>query len=69
MKKVKTEDFKIIEKVNIADLPTSYDLDASKSLIESELRVLSKKLGALQNTMYAHAKYAVLMCIQGMDTA
>ncbi|MBT8324573.1 MAG: polyphosphate kinase 2 family protein, partial [Winogradskyella sp.] len=69
MKNVKAEDFKIVEKVNIVDLPTSHDLDASKSLIESELRVLSKKLGALQNTMYAHAKYAVLMCIQGMDTA
>lgn len=69
MKQVNTDDFKIVEKINIKDLPTSFDLDASKSLIQSELRVLSKKLGALQNTMYAHAKYAVLMCIQGMDTA
>ena len=26
-------------------------------------------LAEIQNTMYAHGKYAVLICIQGMDTA
>lgn len=69
MKNVDIEDFRIKKQIQIEDLPTSYQLDASKSLIQSELRVLSKKLGDLQNTMYAHAKYGVLMCIQGMDTA
>ena len=28
-----------------------------------------KKLGKLQDTLYAHGKYAVLVCLQGMDTA
>jgi PPK2 family polyphosphate:nucleotide phosphotransferase len=28
-----------------------------------------KRLGKLQDTMYAHGKYAVLVCLQGMDTA
>ena len=69
MKNVDIEDFRIKKQIQIEDLPTSYQLDASKSLIQSELRVLSKKLGDLQNTMYAHGKYGVLMCIQGMDTA
>jgi len=29
----------------------------------------SEKLGALQDTLYAHGKYAVLVCLQGMDTS
>ena len=69
MKNVNIEDFRIVDKIKIEDLPTKHKLDASKSLIEKELRVLSEELGSLQNTMYAHGKYAVLMCVQGMDTA
>ena len=44
-------------------------MEASKDKIENELNSVSKKLGKLQNTMYAHGKYAVLICLQGMDTA
>ena len=69
MKKINSNDFKITSAINIKDLPTSYDLGASKKEIESELRSVSEALGDWQNTMYAHGKYSVLMCIQGMDTA
>jgi len=34
-----------------------------------KLKSVRKKLGDWQNTMYAHDKYAVLVCLQGMDTA
>lgn len=34
-----------------------------------ELKQVRKKLGKLQDTLYAHGKYAVLICLQGMDTA
>jgi len=69
MKTISIEDFKITSKINIKDLPTSYDLGASKDDIEDALRDVSEELGDWQNTMYAHGKYSVLMCIQGMDTA
>ncbi|TNJ42880.1 polyphosphate kinase 2 family protein [Tamlana fucoidanivorans] len=36
---------------------------------EKELKSVRKKLGKLQDTLYAHGKYAVLICLQGMDTA
>ena len=36
---------------------------------ESELKSVRKQLGKLQDTMYAHGKYAVLVCLQGMDTS
>ena len=69
MKAINSNDFKIDAKINIKDLPTSHDLEADKKEIEKELRSVSKALGSWQNTMYAHGKYSVLMCIQGMDTA
>ncbi|NRD22932.1 polyphosphate kinase 2 family protein [Winogradskyella litoriviva] len=69
MKKITIEDFKISSQIKIKDLPTSIDLGVNKKSIERELRTVSENLADIQNTMYAHGKYAVLMCIQGMDTA
>lgn len=69
MKEVKIEDFKITSKINISDLPTRVDLDAYKKELKEALRDVSKDLADIQNAMYAHGKYSVLFCIQGMDTA
>lgn len=69
MKDISINDFQITEKINIKDLKTTYDLDASEDKIEDELEEVREKLGKLQDTMYAHGKYAVLVCLQGMDTA
>lgn len=69
MKDINIQDFKVTEKINIQDLKTSYDLEASEDKIEDELEEVREKLGKLQDTMYAHGKYAVLVCLQGMDTA
>lgn len=33
------------------------------------LKKTRKKIAKIQNTMYAHNKYSVLICFQGMDTA
>jgi PPK2 family polyphosphate:nucleotide phosphotransferase len=69
MKKINIEDFKISSQIKIKELPTHLDLEASKKQTERELRTISEELADIQNTMYAHGKYAVLMCVQGMDTA
>jgi len=69
MKDISIDDFKISSSINIKDLQTSFDLETKKKKIERELRTVSENLADIQNTMYAHGKYAVLMCIQGMDTA
>ena len=69
MKDIKIEDFKVTKQIQIRDLKTTYDLDASEDKIEDELEDVREKLGKLQDTMYAHGKYAVLVCLQGMDTA
>lgn len=36
---------------------------------EDKLKKVRKKIAKIQNTMYAHNKYSVLICFQGMDTA
>ncbi|SDH74841.1 PPK2 family polyphosphate kinase [Winogradskyella thalassocola] len=69
MKDIKIDDFKISSQINIKDLPTTFDLGESEKKIEKELRKVSRDLADIQNRMYAHGKYSVLFCIQGMDTA
>lgn len=69
MKDISIDDYKITSQINIKDLKTSVDLEASEKKIEKKLEKVRAKLGDLQDTMYAHGKYAVLVCFQGMDTA
>jgi PPK2 family polyphosphate:nucleotide phosphotransferase len=69
MKDISINDFKISSTINIKGLPTALDLGADKKSIQKELRAVGENLADIQNKMYAHGKYAVLMCIQGMDTA
>jgi polyphosphate kinase 2 (PPK2 family) len=69
MKAINIDDFKIVDTFQIKNSITFYDLDAEDKKVEKELKRTRKKLGKLQDTLYAHGKYAVLVCIQGMDTA
>jgi len=69
MDTIKSEDYKIRSKVRIKDLNTFEDFGSDKQTLSSALRETRKKLGKLQDTLYAHGKYAVLVCLQGMDTA
>jgi len=69
LKTIEINDFKITSKITIAKQPTTYDLQTDEGKVEDELRSVRKKLGKLQDTLYAHGKYAVLVCFQGMDTS
>lgn len=69
MKDINIQDFKVTIPVELKKLSTTYNLKASNSKIEKSLQAVCKDLAKIQNTMYAHGKYAVLICIQGMDTA
>ncbi|WP_394340978.1 PPK2 family polyphosphate kinase [Oceanihabitans sediminis] len=55
--------------MDISKLATAIDLEADEDEIKKELKKVRKKLSKIQDTMYAHGKYAVLVCLQGMDTA
>lgn len=69
MKKIDIKDFKITEQFQLKNVSTSFDLDADEKKIEKELEEVREDLGDFQNKIYAHGKYAILVCIQGMDTA
>lgn len=69
MKDIKIDDFKVSEKIDIHKTKTFWDLEASEKKLKKKLKETRKELGKLQDTLYAHGKYAVLVCIQGMDTA
>ncbi len=69
MKDINIEDYQIKSQIEIKNLATKVDLGADKKELKKALRDVSKDLAEIQNTMYAHGKYAVLFCIQGMDTA
>ncbi|WP_372937859.1 PPK2 family polyphosphate kinase [Seonamhaeicola sp.] len=58
-------EYKVTSKISLKDRPTKVVIDDA----EKQLKKTRKKLGKLQDTLYAHGKYAVLVCLQGMDTA
>lgn len=69
MDPISFSEYKVEEKINISETKTFEDFGAGKNALKDELRVTREKLGKLQDTIYAHGKYAVLVCLQGMDTS
>ncbi len=63
------EKYKITSRIELKDLPTVSDLAISGEKAARKLDSLSRKLGKFQDVMYAHNRYSVLICLQGMDTA
>ncbi len=69
MKQINIDDYKITEPFKLADKPTKINLGAGGKAIRKALRATRKDLGDFQNIIYAHGKYSVLVCLQGMDTS
>lgn len=62
---MQTNPYKVTSNIALKNSQTKVVIDDA----EKELKKVRKKLGKLQDTIYAHGKYAVLICLQGMDTA
>lgn len=69
MEKINTDRFLVREGIRLSQEETFEDFGASKKDLKEELKDIRKKLGEFQDTLYAHGKYGVLVCLQGMDTA
>ena len=69
MKKVTIDDYKITSSIKLEERNTYTDLKASEKKLKKELKNIREQLGDFQDTLYAHGKYGVLICLQGMDTA
>ena len=69
MKRIQPDHFKITEPVRLSELPTDLGGKDSKSAKEKALEAVGQELAKLQDILYAHDRYGVLVCLQGMDTA
>jgi PPK2 family polyphosphate:nucleotide phosphotransferase len=55
--------------IQLSEYPTQLETHLSDKALKKQLRKERRALGEMQNTLYAHGKYSVLVCIQGMDTS
>ncbi len=56
---------KITKPIKLINVPTLSIHNNAKA----ELKKVRKKISILQDKLYAHGKYSVLVCLQGMDTS
>ena len=69
MKDINTTEFKITGAFDIKATPTAIDMEVSEKKVRKAMKKTSRKLGKLQDKMYANNRYSVLICLQGMDTS
>lgn len=69
MKSLKSIDFKVTKTIKLNEIPTFISVETSEKKKEKYLQKVREKLSKVQDKMYAHNKYGVLICLQGMDTA
>lgn len=65
---INTDNFKVVQPIKLSSIATELDIDNSKEEKEEALLEIQKKLSKKQDAMYAHNRYAFLICLQGMDT-
>ena len=69
MDKIKVDNYRTNKNFKIADNEAFEDFGKSDKELKKELSSIRRELGEFQDTIYAHGKYSILVCLQGMDTA
>jgi PPK2 family polyphosphate:nucleotide phosphotransferase len=69
MDKIKVDNYRTNKNFKISDNETFEDFGKSDKELKKELSKIRRELGEFQDTIYAHGKYSILVCLQGMDTA
>ena len=69
MKKIDIDVYRVSEDINLKNTSTFEDFNTDDDNLKKELEKIRRELGEFQDTLYAHGKYSVLVCLQGMDTA
>lgn len=68
IKDIVVSNYKFSSNMNLSSL-TSSKIECNNDKLEEELQELREELSEFQDKMYAHNKYSVLICLQGMDTS
>ncbi len=66
---IQTEEYRAGTSTKIASVATHEDFGRSDKQLKKDLQKTRKLLGEFQDKLYAHNKYSVLVCLQGMDTS
>ena len=69
MKSINPDDFRVVDAIKLSKIPTELKINADDDEKEEKLDKVQAKLSKLQDVMYAHNRYSVLICLQGMDTS
>lgn len=63
---INIDDFKVTNSISLKEMPTILKIEED---YEEKLEKIRGKLSKFQDVMYAHNRYSVLICLQGMDTS
>ena len=69
MNVIDSNSYRVNTEIKLSDFKTDENYNASDKELKKALGQVRKALGKFQDTLYAHGKYGVLICLQGMDTS
>ena len=69
MKNIGIGSYKADNSINLDKTSTFEDFGVNEKELKKDLEKVREDLGDFQDTLYAHGKYSVLVCLQGMDTS
>ena len=69
MNRIEIQQYRANNDFKISETKTYEDFGKSEKILKKESSVIRRELGEFQDTIYAHGKYSILVCLQGMDTA
>ncbi len=69
MNQMEINKYKVNQDFRLEAHKTYEDFDKTDKELKKVLKDVRRELGEFQDTLYAHGKYGVLVCLQGMDTS
>lgn len=69
MENINIDNYKAEHNITLSEISTFEDFGKTSKELKKSLNKVSEELADFQDTLYAHGKYGVLVCLQGMDTA
>lgn len=69
MENIDLSKYRVKSPLKLSETHTLEDFGTSDKKLKKELEDIREVLGKFQDTLYAHGKYGVLVCLQGMDTS
>jgi len=69
MKDIDIDFYRVKDQISLHNCNTYENFGEDDDDLKKQLDKVRRELGEFQDTLYAHGKYSVLVCLQGMDTA